>query len=178
MHRQGHETLGVMARTVTTFRLTTLLLLLASATPSARTSETFADNGDRPPTWYLLEITGSKPPCVDATADTRCVGTRPRIARFEMRDGERIEFNGGATVPPAWTTFGEFLVYAPPAAGTTLNLSIELAATPLGARLIIEDGTRQYLKSLRLNRWEKLESGVLGDPDYQSLWVRVIPQGY
>ncbi len=152
------------------------LALLAAAAGSASTIQTeSADNGNLPG-WYLLEITGTTPPCQNVAPGTRCVGTQPRTARFEMRDGERIEFNGGTAVPPAWTTFNEFLVYAPAAAGSTLRRSIELAATPLGARVIIEDGTRQYLKSVRLNRWEKLESNALGGPDDERLWVRVIPQ--
>ncbi|MEM8765991.1 MAG: hypothetical protein AAGE43_01000 [Pseudomonadota bacterium] len=162
-------------RLATRATLVTIALVLA-ASGSAGTVQLDAAAMATEPSWYLLEITGARPPCQNVEAGTRCVGTQPRIARFEMRDGERIEFRGGAAVPPAWTTFNEFLVYAPAAAGSTLSRSIELAATPLGARVIIEDGTRQYLKSVPLNRWEKLESGALGGADFDRLWVRVIPQ--
>ncbi|MGE0624002.1 MAG: hypothetical protein AB7I04_06200 [Pseudomonadales bacterium] len=120
--------------------------------------------------WFLLEFADSRPPCADVAADQRCVGTQPRIAHFEMRDGERIEMQSGSDAPPVWTAFGGVWVYATQTVQDYQNTAIELTATPTGARLIISDRGRHYLQSVPLERWVALESDV--DP---TLWVRVTP---
>lgn len=137
----------------------TVLLALTSGSASA---EAYA--------WYQLEFADSRPPCVEVSPEQRCVGTQPRIARFEMRDGERIEMLSGSNVPPVWAAFGGVWVYATAAAGDYQNTAIELNATPTGVRLIISDRGRHYLQSVPLSRWVALESDV--DP---TLWVRVTP---
>lgn len=130
--------------------------------------EVEASSGLAEDTWFLLEFAGSKPPCANVAPQERCVGTMPRVSRFEIRDGERIEMPGSGQVPPAWAEFNRMWVYAPAVAGSSLQRSVELAATPLGARLIIQDEDRQYLQSVELNQWVALEHG-----SQPKLWVRV-----
>jgi hypothetical protein len=120
--------------------------------------------------WYLLEFADSKPPCVDTVADSRCVGTSPKVSRFEMRAGERIEIPEGQPLPPAWAEWNRLWIYAPAVTDQNLLRSIELAATPLGARLIVVDGDRRYLQSVELNRWQALRAD-----NQPKLWVRVSP---
>lgn len=118
--------------------------------------------------WYLVEFADSRPPCIQASTEARCLGTRPTIARFEIRDGERIEMPDTGEIPPAWARFDQMWVYAPAAIAGSGNRFIELVATPSGARLSINDRGRQYLQSVPLGEWVALES----DP-HPKLWVRV-----
>ena len=118
--------------------------------------------------WYLLEIAKSQPPCADVPEETRCLGTRPKMAVFEIRDGERIEMPHSGEIPPAWARLNQMWVYASAATATTGNRFIELVATPAGVRLLIEDRGRQYLQSVSLGKWEALDNDA--DP---KLWVRV-----
>lgn len=120
------------------------------------------------PAWYLLEFADSRPPCMDKPAESRCIGTRPRTTLFEIRDGERIEMPVGTALPPVWVEFNRLWTYAPGTAiGPTMR-SIQLDATPLGARLIILDQNRQYLQSVPVGSWAVLEHG-----NQSKLWVRV-----
>ena len=135
-----------------------LLLVLVAGTAVAEVSG-----------WYLLEFADS-PPCVEVVDGLPCTGTEPRIAHFEMRDGERIEMQSGSDAPPAWTAFGGVWVYATTTIRDYQNTAIELNATRAGARLIISDRGRHYLQSVPLNRWVALENHV--EP---ALWVRVTP---
>ncbi len=121
-------------------------------------------------TWFLLEFADSKPPCLDVPEGGRCIGTAPRTTTFEMRDGERIEMPTSGTPPPAWAAFEQMWVYAPAVAGQYGSRTIDLTATPMGARLIITDGEYQYLQSIPLARWVALDAR--NQPD---LWVRVSP---
>ncbi len=144
----------------------TLMVLLAGLVLwSAAVADT-----ESAPAWFMLEFAESKPPCADVPPGARCVGTRPRIRTFEMRDGERIEAAGGTDLPPAWAALDQMWVWVPAAAGGYQRRVIELAATPSGARLLIEDGDRQYLQSVPLDRWTALDGE--GQPE---LWVRVTP---
>jgi hypothetical protein len=120
--------------------------------------------------WFLLEFADSRPPCVDAPANSRCIGTVPKTTVFEMRDGERIEMPSTSTLPPAWAAFDQMWVYAPAVAGAYGRRTIELTATPMGARLIIQDGEYEYLQSIPLSRWIALEAR-----NQPKLWVRVTP---
>ena len=120
--------------------------------------------------WYLLEFADSKPPCMNAPADSRCIGTVPKTTVFEMRDGERIEMPSRSALPPAWAAFAEMWVYAPAVASAYDRRAIELTATPMGARLIIQDGEHEYLQSIPLSRWVALEAR-----NQPELWVRVTP---
>ena len=118
--------------------------------------------------WYLLEFAKSRPPCADVPEGTRCLGTRPKMAVFEIRDGERIEMPHTGEIPPAWARFNQMWVYASTATAATDNRFIELVATPAGVRLLIEDRGRQYLQSVPLGKWVALDNDA--DP---KLWVRV-----
>ena len=120
--------------------------------------------------WFLLEFADSKPPCLNAEEDSRCIGTRPKTTVFEMRDGERIEMPSGTELPPAWAAFAEIWVYAPAVAAAYERRSIELTKTPMGARLVIQDGEYEYLQSIPLSRWTALEAR-----NQPKLWVRVTP---
>ena len=125
---------------------------------------------NEPPAWYLLEIADERPPCIDTPADARCVGTRPRMSIFELRDGERIDMPATYPLPPAWVTLNRMWVYAPAVADEAHQRSIQLDATPMGARVIVRDGERHYLQSVALSRWTALEA-----PQRATLWVRVTP---
>ena len=120
--------------------------------------------------WFLLEFADSKPPCMDVPEGGRCIGTEPRTTGFEMRDGERIEMPTKTPLPPAWAALDRMWVYAPAVAAAHGRRAIELAATPMGARLAIEDGEYQYLQSVPLSRWTVLETR-----NQPKLWVRVTP---
>ena len=120
--------------------------------------------------WFLLEFANSKPPCLDVPENSRCIGTAPKTTVFEMRDGERIEMPSTSTLPPAWAAFDQMWVYAPAVAGAYGRRTIELTATPMGARLIIQDGEYEYLQSIPLSRWIALEAR-----NQPKLWVRVTP---
>ena len=146
--------------------LTICLLALSSSFVSAAT--------DEEQRWFLLEFADAKPPCMDVAEGARCIGTRPRTTVFEMLDGERLDMPTSTPLPPAWAAFDDMWVYAPAVSGSYGNFgrrSIELAATPLGARLIINEGDRHYLQSVPLSRWVVLES-----KNQPKLWVRVTPQ--
>ncbi len=118
--------------------------------------------------WFLLEFADSKPPCLEIPEGSRCIGTQPRATVFEMRDGERIEMPAEAPLPPAWAAWEQLWVYTPAIAGSRDSRAIELAATPMGARLLIVDGEYQYLQSVPLARWTALERR-----NQPKLWVRV-----
>ena len=120
--------------------------------------------------WFLLEFADSKPPCLDITEGSRCIGTAPKTSVFEMRDGERLEMPTGTPVPPAWVALDRLWVYAPAVTAAYGRRAIELAATPMGARLVIEDGEYHYLQSIPLSRWTALETR-----NQPKLWVRVSP---
>jgi hypothetical protein len=89
---------------------------------------------------------------------------------FEMRDGERLEMPKGSALTPAWAAFEQMWVYAPAVAGQYGQRTIELAATPMGVRLIIDHGEHQYLQSVPLSRWTVLETR-----NQPKLWVKVTP---
>ncbi len=144
----------------TTAAVLLLGLLSAAGTLRAESAES----------WYLLEFADSKPPCLDVPAESRCIGTTPRTTTFEMRDGERIEMPTTSQLPPAWAAFEHMWIYAPAVAGSYGRRAIELTATPLGARLMIEDGEYQYLQSLPVSQWVALEA-----KNQPKLWVRVTP---
>ena len=120
--------------------------------------------------WFLLEFADARPPCTDVPEGARCIGTKPRTTVFEMLDGERLEMPTSTPLPPAWAAFAELWVYAPAVSGHYGRRSVELAATPLGARLIIQEGDRHYLQSVPLSRWVALET-----ENQPKLWVRVTP---
>ena len=120
--------------------------------------------------WFLLEFADGKPPCTDVREGSRCIGTAPKTTVFEMRDGERIEMPDRAELPPAWAVLEQMWVYAPAVTGQHGRRSIELTATPMGARLLISDGDQHYLQSIPLTRWMALEA-----PNQPKLWVRVSP---
>lgn len=145
-------------------RLTLAVCLLSSLAVTGVASASAEPAG----TWFLLEIAGSRPACMDVQPAARCIGTNPRVSRFEIRDGERLEMPHSAPIPPAWAELNRLWVYAPAATGGVLNRTIELAATPMGARLIIRDQDRQYLQSVPLDQWV-----ALGDGQAPPLWVRV-----
>lgn len=118
--------------------------------------------------WFRLEFADSRPPCLDVPEGARCIGTRPKTSVFEMRNGERLEMPTCTPLPPAWAAFESLWVYAPAAAGSYARRAIELAETPLGARLLIYEGDRHYLQSVPLARWVALET-----KNQPKLWVRV-----
>jgi len=155
-----------------TLRMSACLLVVSGVLGFGLTSgQVWGQTSD---VWYRLEFAGSKPPCADRepTDTSRCYGTKPETSLFEMRDGERIEMPGGNQLPEAWMMLNRIWTYAPAVAGEYLGRSIELTGTPMGARLIIEDGDRQYLQSVELNRWIRLGTG-----NQMKLWVRVTPAG-
>ena len=120
--------------------------------------------------WFLLEFADARPPCMDVAEGTRCIGTRPRTTVFEMLDGERLDMPTSTPLPPAWAAFDDMWVYGPAIGAHYGRRSIELAETPMGARLIINEGDRHYLQSVPLSRWVALES-----KNQPKLWVRVTP---
>lgn len=125
------------------------------------------------PAWFLVEITAARPTCASpADPQSRCLGTQGRVARFEMRDGEKIAMpEDPAAMPPVWTALNGTWVYAPAVSGTAARHSIALDATPMGARLIIELGESGWVRSLALDEWVRLDNGLDAD-----LWVRVSRQ--
>lgn len=122
------------------------------------------------PVWYRLEIADARPPCMDAPAGSRCTGTQPRISLFEMHDGERIDMPSSQPLPPAWIELNRMWIYAPAVTDRSRERSIQLTATPMGARLLLVDGERQYLQSIELSRWTTMETA-----QGARLWVRVSP---
>lgn len=119
--------------------------------------------------WYLLEIADGRPTCFEVDeSEGRCFGTSPDIVQFEMRSGERLDVPQGPDVPPGWVRFNRMWV---PTAAVTDGLrrrSIELERTPIGARVVINDQGRSYVRSLPLNEWVEMTSEL--NP---KLWVRV-----
>ena len=142
-----------------------LVIGLLGITDGLFSQKAFADEG-----WFLLEFADSKPPCLAVTENGRCIGTRPKTAVFEMRDGERMEMPSGTALPPVWAAFAELWVYAPAISAADDRRTIELTATPMGARLVIQDGEYEYLQSIPLSRWTALEAR-----NQPKLWVRVTP---
>lgn len=120
--------------------------------------------------WFLLELRDSKPTCTDIPEGSHCIGTSAQTSVFEMRDGERIEMPTGTPLPPAWAVLNRIWVYAPAVAAGHGKRAIELAATPMGARLVISDGAYDYLQSVPLSRWTALETA-----NQPKLWIRVSP---
>ena len=76
----------------------------------------------------------------------------------------------GDEIPPAWVAFDALWVYAPAAASRSLERSIELTATPIGVRLIIQDRGRHFLRSVTLDDWQQLDGDLGSGPP---IWVRV-----
>jgi hypothetical protein len=81
-----------------------------------------------------------------------------------------MEMPSDTALPPVWAAFAELWVYAPVVSAAQDRRTIELTATPMGARLVIQDGEYEYMQSIPLSRWTALEAR-----NQPKLWVRVTP---